>query len=208
MKKYKLIYIDPPWEYKDRCNDGKRGASHKYPVMNVRDIMRLPIESLAHPDGCVMYMWHVGSQPEEAKLLLKAWGFRLSTMKGFTWGKTYKKQTDKFCLGMGHSTRANSEDCLIAVKGKFPERLDASICQLILAPRLENSAKPPIIRERLEQMYGDVPRIEIFARGHIPGWDTWGNECDCSIELQPAKFLPAPEAVEPPPENQLNLIES
>jgi N6-adenosine-specific RNA methylase IME4 len=80
-------------------------------------------------------------------------------------------------------TRANSEDCLFAVRGKLPERLDASICQHITAPRMEHSAKPEIIRDKLIQLLGDVPRIELFSRSNIDGWDAWGNQCDRSVEL-------------------------
>lgn len=84
---------------------------------------------------------------------------------------------------MGHMTRANSEDCLFAVMGKLPERLDASISQFISAPRLEHSAKPPEVREKLVRLLGDVPRVELFARDNIDGWDSWGNECRRDVEL-------------------------
>lgn len=79
---------------------------------------------------------------------------------------------------MGHMTRANSEDCLFAVRGKLPARMDASICQHVTAPRLENSRKPDVIREKLVQLLGDVPRIELFARQSSQGFDVWGNQCE------------------------------
>ncbi len=47
------------------------------------------------------------------------------TMKGFTWIKCGSRQPDKLVMGMGHMTRANSEDCLFAVKGKLPTRINA-----------------------------------------------------------------------------------
>ncbi|AGG58095.1 DNA methyltransferase [Vibrio phage douglas 12A4] len=189
MGKYKVIYVDPPWQYKDAAKDGSRGAGFKYPLMNMRDLMRMPVEQLADDEFCVMFMWWVSPMPLEAIKLVEAWGFRLSTMKGFTWGKTYKHKTEKFALGMGHVTRSNSEDCLIAIRGKLPERLDASVCQMVVAPRLEHSAKPPIFRELIEKIYGDVPKIELFARGVIPGWDTWGNECPCSVDMNQASVV-------------------
>jgi N6-adenosine-specific RNA methylase IME4 len=65
-------------------------------------------------------MWWVPTQPLEALRVVEAWGFRLMTMKGFTWNKCYSRQTDKLALGMGHMTRANSEDCLFAVQGNYP----------------------------------------------------------------------------------------
>ncbi|QGF19656.1 putative adenine methylase [Escherichia phage phiv142-3] len=61
-------------------------------------------------------------------------------------------------------TRANSEDCLFAVKGKLPTRINAGIVQSFTAPRLEHSRKPDVVREKLVQLLGDVSRIELFAR--------------------------------------------
>lgn len=176
-KKYSVIFADPPWHYRDSANSGNRGAKHKYKVMTLHDICRLPVDKIS-ADQCILFMWHVPTMPAEALKVLDAWGFRLMTMKGFTWGKHYKKATEKFCIGMGHMTRANSEDCLIAVKGKLPERLDASICQLVMGPRHENSKKPEIFRELIYKLVGDLPRIELFARSDetIPGWDCFGNE--------------------------------
>ncbi|MFM0824512.1 MT-A70 family methyltransferase [Klebsiella oxytoca] len=84
----------------------------------------------------------------------------------------------ELALGMGHMTRANSEDCLFAVQGKLPARLDAGIVQSFTAPRLEHSRKPDIVREKLVQLLGDVPRIELFARQSSHGFDVWGNQCD------------------------------
>lgn len=134
--KYTLIYADPPWVYRDKAADGDRGAEFKYPVMNVQDICRLPVWDLA-ADSCLLAMWWVPTQPVEALKVIEAWGFRLMTMKGFTWHKTNKHKGNS-AIGMGHMTRANSEDCLFAVRGKLPARMDASICQHVTAPRMEN----------------------------------------------------------------------
>lgn len=190
---YTLIYADPPWQYRDRANSGKRGASHKYPVMNIDDLKRLPVWSLA-AENCLLAMWWVGPMPQDALDLVSAWGFRLMTMKGFTWHKIYAK-SKKDCMGMGHMTRANSEDVLFAVKGKLPERVMANIIQHIsteeehiTAERGEHSAKPAIFREKLEALLGDVPRIELFGRGDIDNWHSWGNDCPCNVELDIGGF--------------------
>lgn len=183
---YKLIYADPPWQYRDKANDGSRGAEHKYPVMNLRDLCRLPVDQLAD-DSCLLAMWWVPPMPEEALAVVKAWGFRLMTMKGFTWHKTNKKQGGS-AMGMGHMTRGNTEDMLFAVKGKLPARMDASIIQHVTSPRLAHSEKPDVFRQKLVQLLGDVPRIELFARQSKEGWHTWGNECPCDVQLTPPKF--------------------
>ena len=182
--KYKLIYADPPWHYRDSANDGSRGAEHKYPVMKVQDICRLPVWDLADPESCLLAMWWVPTQPVEALKVIEAWGFRLMTMKGFTWHKTNRIKGNS-AIGMGHMTRANSEDCLFAVRGKLPARADASICQHVTAPRMDHSAKPPEFRDLLVRLLGDAPRCELFSRDEVPGWDVWGNQCRKSFELTP-----------------------
>lgn len=183
MKKHTLIYADPPWTYRDKANDGERGAGHKYQTMTIADICRLPVWDLA-AENCLLAMWWVPTQPAEALKVMDAWGFRLMTMKGFTWHKTNKHKGNS-AIGMGHMTRANSEDCLFAVRGKLPERLDASICQHVTAPRMEHSAKPPAFRDLLVRLLGDVPRCELFSRDSVPGWDMWGDQCDRAFDLLP-----------------------
>lgn len=189
--KYRVIYADPPWQYRDQAKSGKRGASFKYPTMKVEEICRLPVWTLADPASCLLAMWWVPTMVEEALQVVKAWGFRLMTMKGFTWHKTCKNQQDKSAMGMGHMTRANSEDVLFAVCGKMPERQCASIIQHFSAPRMEHSAKPDYPRQKLVELVGDVPRIELFARGRVPhGFDSWGNQADTnSIEFQPGRAV-------------------
>lgn len=92
----------------------------------------------------------------------------------------------KRCIGGGFWTRANTEFCLIGVRGKnHPTRVSKAIRQLIetdeedkvlLAPRQEHSAKPPEVRERIVQLMGDLPRIELYARERVPGWAAWGDD--------------------------------
>lgn len=140
--------------------------------MNYDRISDLPVSDLAD-DNCLLAMWWVMPQPEEALAVVTAWGFTLKTMGGFTWHKTTK--TGKSFFGMGNWSRSNPECCLFAVKGK-PKRVDASVRAFLESPWRGHSAKPPEARERLVQLMGDVPRIELFAREASPGWDSWGNE--------------------------------
>lgn len=155
--------------------------------MNVADICRLPVWDLA-ADDCLLAMWWVPTQPIEALKVMEAWGFRLMTMKGFTWVKT-NKHKGNHAIGMGHMTRANTEDVLFAVRGRMLTRLDASICQVQVAPRADHSAKPDLFRQLLVQLVGDVPRIELFAREAAEGWHAWGNQSPrTDVILKPSGF--------------------
>lgn len=173
-KKYSVIYADPPWTYQDKARSGKRGASQKYRCMDLSDLMQLPVKSIA-AENCVLFMWHVAPMPTEALKVVEAWGFKLKTMKGFTWHKTTKN--GKSFMGMGNWTRANTEDCLIAVRGNI-KRVDASVRQFVEAPIREHSRKPDEVRDRIVQMMGDLERIELFARQQHEGWRCWGNELE------------------------------
>ncbi|MEM9149117.1 MAG: MT-A70 family methyltransferase [Cyanobacteria bacterium P01_F01_bin.3] len=169
---YNLIYADPAWQYRDKAQSGKRGAEFKYDCLPLEALMQLPVVNIA-ADDCLLAMWWVAPMPMEALRLVEAWGFEFKTMKGFTWRKVTVNGKDHF--GMGSYTRANSEDCLFAVKGK-PERKSAAVRQLISAQVREHSRKPDEARDALVELMGDVPRIELFARQHALGWDVWGNE--------------------------------
>jgi N6-adenosine-specific RNA methylase IME4 len=182
MKKYSIIYADPAWSFNNKKTGGSlsSGASAHYDTMAVGDMCDLPINEIAD-DNCVLFMWWVGSQPKEAIILLEAWGFTLKTMTGFNWVKT--TVLGKLFFGMGFWTRAGSECCLIAVKGK-PKRINAGIRSVIKAPIDKHSKKPSIFREEIVKLMGDVPRVELFARNKTEGWDVWGNEVEDSITME------------------------
>ena len=67
-------------------------------------------------------------------------------------------------------------------KGK-PKRLSNSVSQLVFAPLGRHSAKPPIVRDKIVELMGDLPRVELFARDKVDGWDSWGNEVESDLEL-------------------------
>jgi N6-adenosine-specific RNA methylase IME4 len=76
---------------------------------------------------------------------------------------------------MGNWTRANAELCLLATKGK-PKRKSASVHSIVETPIEKHSKKPNEVRNRIVELCGDLPRIELFARETTEGWDVFGNE--------------------------------
>lgn len=168
-KKYSIIYADPPWQFDDRM--GKKGVESKYPTLSMDELKELPVEKIAN-DDCVLFLWCVFPMLQEGLDLIKAWGFTYKTI-GFNWVK--RNQTSGYFMGMGNWTRSNSEICLIGIRGK-PKRIDAGISQIIDTPLAKHSKKPDIVRKRIIKLCGDLPRIELFARTRIHGWDVWGND--------------------------------
>ena len=164
----------------------KSGAKDKYDVMDIKNICQFPINATIADDNCILCMWWVGSQPQEALNLVKAWGFTLKTMTGFTWIKKTKHWKDWF--GMGFLTRQGSENMLFATRGNI-KRMSAGIRALIKADEVisvkarseGHSIKPDIFRDLIVDLMGDLPRIELFARNKVPGWDSWGNEIESDI---------------------------
>ena len=179
MKKYNIIYADPPWNYKDKALAGNRGAGCKYNVMSTEDTKKLPVNELAAED-CMLFIWVTMPKLNEVFDLIEHWGFTYKTC-GFNWVKRNKRANTWF-MGMGNWTRANSELCLLATKGK-PKRVSASVLSVIDTPIEEHSKKPAIIREKIVELCGDLPRVELFARQKTEGWDVWGNEVESNIEL-------------------------
>jgi N6-adenosine-specific RNA methylase IME4 len=79
---------------------------------------------------------------------------------------------------MGYHTRANTELCLLAIKGRGLERVQKNIQQVVVAPVGRHSEKPDEVRHRIELLYGPQRRIELFARRQTPGWDALGDGID------------------------------
>lgn len=166
-KKYNIIYADPPWQY---WESGQKNQSLHYKTMPVDEIIKLPVSRVTEKD-CILFLWVTFPILKESFDIIKSWGFEYSTC-GFVWVKKNTNNSNFF--GCGSWTRANTELCLIATKGKIT-RLDASISQIIEHPIDEHSKKPNTTRGLITKLVGELPRIELFARQQVQGWDCWGN---------------------------------
>lgn len=172
-KKYNIIYADPAWSYSNKNTGGSMnsGSNAKYDTMTIQDICNLNVSDISQNDS-FLFLWVTYPMLQEGLDVIKAWKFTYKTV-AFTWVKKTKDNKDHF--GMGFWTRANPEICLLAVKGK-PKVKSHSVRQLTFAQIEEHSKKPHIIRDKIIELCGDLPRIELFARERINGWDAWGNE--------------------------------
>lgn len=190
-KKYQIIYADPPWSYNSRMALGKgakrSSAEDYYDVMTIKDIANLPVKSIADKD-CILFIWVTMPKIFDSLQVMEAWGFEYKTC-AFVWVKRNKifsqrryneRGIDDF-MGQGRWTRGNAELCLLATKGK-PKRISAKVRQIIHTPIEEHSKKPDETRERIVELVGDLPRIELFARRKVNGWDCWGNEVEGDTE--------------------------
>ena len=172
-KKYNIIYADPAWSFKTYSDKGKdRSPDKHYSVMSLQDIKDLPIQDIVN-DNCILFMWVTFPLLKEGFEVIDAWGFTYKTV-AFNWVKKNKK-TNSWFWGLGYWTRANAELCLLATRGTI-KRQSASVHQVIDTPIEKHSKKPDIVRDKIVELVGDLPRIELFARETADGWDSWGNE--------------------------------
>ena len=182
-KKYKIILADPPWSYNSISKKGtSRGVAEKYyDTMTLKDIKELPIGDIAD-DNSLLFMWITYPHLHEMNDILKAWGFTYKTV-AFTWMKIYK-HTRNPVLACGYWTRSNAEICILATRGKdYPRRISVGVSQMIVSEQRKHSQKPDEARIKIVELLGDLPRIELFARERVEGWDAWGNEVPSDIQM-------------------------
>ena len=177
-KKYNIIYADPPWKFSSpKFQDGNRGFGNRvedrYKTLSIKEMCNLSINKITKKD-CILFMWVIDSHLEESFKVIKSWKFRFATI-GFTWVKQYK--SGSYCYNFGAYTLKSTEICLIALKGKLKNiKKSNNVKGLVFAERTKHSKKPDCIKDKIIDLCGDLPRIELFARQKTPGWDVWGNE--------------------------------
>ena len=186
VKKYQIIYADPPWNFNQAVGiyqDGGRPdryTSDIYPCMSLDEIKALPVANLADKD-CALLIWTTDVHLPEALEVISSWGFKYKSI-AFIWVK--RTSGWKLCANIGAWTMKNAEICLIATKGGMAKhKKKRNIYQLVEAIRTDHSAKPSEVRDKIELLFGNLPRIELFARRKVEGWDCWGNEVESAIEL-------------------------
>lgn len=195
-QKYSIILADPPWAYNDRKlirKDGKKpragmGAINHYPVMSFEDICDLPVSTITN-DNAALFLWMTPPYSNRVEEVMRAWGFRYITF-GFVWVKMNKNSSSKNStqtiftpfFGTGYYTKSNTEPCFLGIKGAMKPKTNY-ISQIIMEPhprtaegKIIHSRKPESVKTKIVELFGDLPRLEMFSRKPTPGWDVWGNE--------------------------------
>lgn len=181
--KHNIIYLDVPWWYANRNKNTRfgGGAIGHYPLMKDKEVLAMApqIDELA-AENCALCMWATCPRLDFATELIKAYGFRYCTVL-LHWVKLQRNGLPIF--GPGTYTASNLEVVLLGMRGSLKpvHRLTPS---LIMYPRMRHSEKPPIVRDKIVHIFGDLPRIELFARHTAPGWSSQGNQVG-ALEYQP-----------------------
>jgi N6-adenosine-specific RNA methylase IME4 len=178
---FRAILVDPPWRFRswDAATTVKNRSARTvhYRTLQPHDITSVPLRDLAD-DDCALFLWVIWPLMPRAIEQIREWGFEYKTC-AFAWMKTNPRSGTPV-TAMGYWTRANTEVCLLATRGK-PKRRDKGVRQAILEPRREHSRKPDCVYERIERLVPG-PYVELFARTQRKGWFAWGNEVHKFIE--------------------------
>ncbi len=180
MKKYQIIYADPPWQVmagskqSRKPNDSQASRPLTYPTMTLDEIKAMPVKEVCDKNA-VLFMWTINKYLEQSYEVARRWGFVPSTM--LVWDKTPKG------IGLGGTFTLANEFLLFARKGtvKAQKRVKGNHWW---HPREKHSKKPDFFRDMITDTFGDLPRVELFAREKTQGWDVFGNEVEGSISLE------------------------
>lgn len=175
---FRLIYADPPWWFAKRKGGRVKDVRDHYEVAKVGTMKTWAphFDALSGDGPCALLMWATKSHLANAIELMEAWGFRFATVF-LTWVKRTK--SGRLFKGPGAYLGSNAEFLLL---GQRKGRQAVVPARALVAPdvlmtgRLPHSAKPPEVRDLIAKAFGELPRVEVFARQRVPGWHAIGLE--------------------------------
>ncbi len=168
--KYSVIVADPPWRFDIRNEDTTKRNLLPYASMSVQEIQALPVQDLLE-ENCILFLWCTNSHLHEAFHVLEAWGFQYKTI--LTWIKTANGNGTH--LGTGNWLRNNTEQVLVAVKGRPIVNLTNQTTALVSpVDRGKHSKKPDAFYRMIESLCPQTNRLDMFARIKRNGWEAYG----------------------------------
>lgn len=163
---YACIVADPPWPVKVT---GAMAGRHKgpralpYETMSVDAIKALPVQSIAAPNAH-LWLWTTNRFLRPAFDVMAAWGF--TNLTTVTWVKP---------SGYGPWFASTTQHVLFGYHGECRFPLGRFKPTHFTATPRRHSEKPDVFYELVREV-SPGPRIELFARRAIEGFDAWGDE--------------------------------
>lgn len=174
-KKYGVIYTDPPWPQ----TKGNIRKIRPHQVKNL-DYMTLSLSEIANIQEMVsslcldkhnVFMWAIDKYLWDAEQMMKSLGYKLHAR--MIWDKTngvapaftvrFSHEYLLWFYKKGHMLMPQS-----SVRGKYTT--------VFSEQSTVHSRKPECVYDMIDDMFLDVPKLELFARQKRDGWDCWGNE--------------------------------
>ena len=174
---YDIVYADPPWNYKENSQFG--GAATHYNLMTDTQLLNFNMRGYMN-EKAWLFCWATCPRLDFAVKCIDAWDLHYRGV-AFVWVKTNKDgMTIMGPAGVPPaSVKPVTELVLVATTvkaGRATPLLDYAMRQVVLHPRGTHSEKPDVIRDNIVTLLGDRPRIELFARKRVDGWDAMGDE--------------------------------
>jgi N6-adenosine-specific RNA methylase IME4 len=161
---FSIILADPPWAYDAHTTDPSRRIENHYATLDYRVIAELPVAGILAP-AAALFLWCPPCKLEEALHVMRAWGLRYKAQ--WIWRKPG--------LGAGYYGRNCHEQVLLGTRGTGMARRGYQAPSFFEAPRRKHSEKPEEVHRRIEEMYPDLAKLELFACQRRPGWTVWGD---------------------------------
>ena len=175
--RYDIVYADPPWFYYGSQIKDAAAAKH-YPLMSQEELAKLPVRSIMNKRAA-LFLWCTGPRLNFAIDLIATWKLYYRGV-AYVWVKINSRGEPIRGQGVPPTfTKPTTEFILAATTtptGRPFPLLDLGQGQVVMEPRREHSQKPAAFRKLIEELCGQRPRIELFARESCRGWDTWGAE--------------------------------
>ena len=168
---YRTIVIDPPWEMTKIKRDVRPNQEgFDYPTMSVEEIMDI---ELPLADDAFVFLWTTQKYLPDAFAVIEEWGLKYRfTM---VWNKPGGMQVYNY-------PQMNCEFVVVGSIGN-PKFLDTKAFNTSFeAPRAGHSVKPEEFYDVVRRVCS-APRIDMFNRRDIDGFDVWGNESNSKIEV-------------------------
>ena len=187
MGPYSIIYADPPLSFDVWGNSDKskvKSPQNHYTTTSVPDLCKIPVSDWA-ADDAFLICWVYDPRLPDVFTLANAWGFDQWVTVLFRWLKSVNGQLqlfdpgEKVRLGTGYHTMGGGcEEAYLFRRGKGLPVRKRGIKKEFYSNIREHSRKPDEGPGWITDLYGDVPRLEMFARTQRLGWEVWGNETD------------------------------
>lgn len=172
--RYDVCIADPAWKYRNAKTGGTHtsGAAQKYAVMELSDIIAMPVSSIMSRDS-ILGLWATTPFGADPFKVLEAWGYQYKTK--FYWHKIGRK-------GTGYWLRGEVEELLIGVRGdvyawraNVANWLETNEEPVIAAkPEPIHSRKPAAVRKLFTEQTPGCRRVELFSTETVDGWDGYG----------------------------------
>ena len=182
MKKYNIIYADPPWRQskggKKKVRENSSGKSLDYQVISleeIENILKYFVEQTE--ENSILFLWTIEKYLFEAQEIAEKLGYKLHAR--MIWNKVTGSPS-AFTIRYGH------EYLLYMYRGKFTPvatEMRGKIHSVFTEKVKKHSQKPEIAYRIIESLYPNTSKLELFARSYRNGWDVWGNEVECDIKI-------------------------